>query len=74
MDDVQKAMADFLAKQGVTPCPPAATKAEYKAARRESWDTAEQRRMRDDVANRVERNAENRRYDNEGVYYFGGKL
>ncbi len=70
MTDYEKAIAEFTAKQAATVCPPAASKADYKAARRDSWDRQQDAKRYE--AN--ERNAENKRYDNEGVYYIGGKL
>lgn len=74
MTDLEKAMAEFLAKQGATQCAPAATKEDYKAARRTSWQAQEERQRQERAAERAERNAENMRYDSEGVYYIGGKL
>lgn len=74
MTEYEKAIAEFTAKQSTTVCPPAASKADYKAARRDSWDSQKNRQQDEKRYEANERNAENKRYDNEGVYYIGGKL
>lgn len=77
MDELQKAMAEFSAKQGVTQCEPAGTKKAYQDARRESWQAQETRQANNkqwgDAWDRAEHNAENKRFDSEGVFYIGGK-
>lgn len=38
MNDYEKAIAEFMAKQKPITGPPIKTKAEHKTARRETWD------------------------------------
>lgn len=72
MDELQKAMAEFAARNGVTIVAPVADAKSYKAARKESWIAQKEREKAERNAERAERNAENMRHDNEGVYYVGG--
>ena len=74
MTDLEKAMAEFAAKQGVTVCPALTNAKEYKTAKRESWDKQQEEKASKRRYENNERNAENMRYDSEGVYYIGGKL
>lgn len=74
MTDYEKAIAEFQAKQGVTVCPPLTNAKEYKTAKRESWDKQQAEKADKRAYQNAERNAENMRYDSEGVYYIGGKL
>ncbi len=74
MDDLEKAMAEFLASKTVTVCEPVLTakqSLELAKAKRKADREKEEEDRRYEA---IERNAENRRYDNEGVYYIGGKM
>lgn len=71
MTDIEQAIAAFAATQGATVCP-AITNA--KQAKDTPRYTTKQADADKDAYERSERNAENMRYDNEGVYYIGGKL
>jgi hypothetical protein len=71
MTDLEQAIAAFAAQNTVTVCP-AITSA--KAAREVPRYTEKQSNADKDAYERSERNAENKRYDNEGVYYIGGKM
>jgi hypothetical protein len=70
------ALAAAMATAAITECPAVTTRKQADAIAAE----ARQNRMIEARADREqrayecsERNAENRRYDNEGVYYIGGK-
>lgn len=73
MDELQKAMAEFAAKQGVTIVPPTLDAKAYKQARKDSWKAQQEVKEAAQAYENAERNAENMRYDKEGVYYIGGK-
>lgn len=74
MTDLELAMAEFAAKQGVTVCAPVLDAKTSKELAKASYAARMQRERDTDTYERSERNAENMRYDNEGVYYIGGKL
>lgn len=71
MNDIEQATADFLAKQGATQCAAITSAKEAKATPRYTEHDA---RRSADAQDCAERNAENIRYDKEGVYYIGGKM
>ncbi len=73
MTDYEKAAAEFLAKQAVTVVPAVTTRAEHQAVRKSSFLAQKERERAANAADKAERNAENKRFDNEGVYYIGGK-
>lgn len=72
--ELDAAMAEFLAKQAPTVCSPIRDAKTAAIAAKLARDKRKEAEARLDVAERAERNAENRRYDDEGVYYIGGEL
>jgi hypothetical protein len=71
--DIDAAMAEFLAKQAPTACVPILTAKQAEEAAKAARVTARQQAQQEAEARAAEHNAENRRYDSEGVYYIGGK-
>lgn len=71
--DIDAAMAEFLAKQAPTTCAPILTAKQSQEAAKAARAAARQQAQAEAEARAAERNAENRRYDSEGVYYIGGK-
>lgn len=74
MTDLEKAMAEFLAKSAPTICPPVVNAKTAIELAKQTRATAKAKEEALDAAERAERNAENIRYDAEGVFYIGGKL
>ena len=68
-NELDAAMAEFLAKQGATVCAPILDAKASKLAAKESY----QNRVAKEQYENAAHNAENRRYDSEGIYYIGGK-
>jgi uncharacterized iron-regulated membrane protein len=71
------ALAQAMSTVQVTECPAVTTRKQADALAKE----AREQRMSEEQAEREQRayeltehNAENMRYDNEGVYYIGGKM
>lgn len=72
MSALDDAMRDFVARQGATQCAPvlsAKQSAELARARRIA---ERERAQQEHAAQCAQSNAENARYDQEGVWYVGG--
>lgn len=72
MTELEQAMREFEARNQVVQCAPVTNaKQARELARLRRQREREQEQARDS-AERAERNAENKRYDAEGVWYVGG--
>ena len=68
MTDFDKAIAEFLAKNSAVVCAPILSAKQSKEASKATYEKFSQ----NESENNAMHNAENKRYDSEGVYYIGG--
>jgi hypothetical protein len=72
MTDLEKAMQEFAARNGVTQCAPVTSAKQANELAKARRVEQRERERAERAARCAEQNAENARYDREGVWYVGG--